>query len=81
MEKSPKENLAEKQKLAKKYAMIYCALGFFLVSFSAVKIFVQNETNILSYTYLGAGIVFLAVFFNYWKKNRELTKELKGFDK
>ena len=78
MEKSPKENLAENQKLAKRYSMIYCALGFFLVSFSAVRIFVQNETKIISYVYLGAGIVFLVMFYIYWKKSRKLSKELKN---
>jgi len=81
MEKVLKENLKQKQKETKMYAMIYCALGFFLVSFSVAKIFLQNDTNILSFIYLGAGIVFLAVFYNYWKKSRKLIKELKGMEK
>ena len=81
MEKALKENLKQKQREAHMYAMIYCVLGFFLVSFSAAKIFVQNEANILSFIYLGAGIVFLAIFYNYRKKDRELSKELKGFEK
>ena len=81
MEKVLQENLKQKQREAHMYAMIYCVLGFFLISFSIAKIFLQNDTNILGFIYLGAGIVFLAIFYNYRKKDKKLSNELKELGK